>query len=69
MKSEAKVEVATTLHVSGKKWVEIYRNFALAEAGDKQKIEIVEQKVRDHCELFTSKNFNRYLSSKENSEI
>ena len=49
--------------------MEIYSNFVLAEAGDKQKIEIVEQKVRDHCELFTSKNFNRYLSSKENSEI
>ena len=56
---EEKVQVATLLHVLGKECVKIYSNFVWVSEGDKNKIEVVETKFKEHREPLTSKNFNR----------
>ena len=43
---EEKVQVATLRHVLGKECVEIYSNFVWVSEGDKNKIEVVETKLR-----------------------
>ena len=60
-RKEEKVQVATLLHVLGKECDEIYSNFVWVSEGDKNKIEVVETKFREHIEPLTSKNFNRHL--------
>ena len=58
---DEKIQVATLLHLLGKECVEIFRNFTWSSEDDKNKISVVENKFKEHCEPLTSKNFNRHL--------
>ena len=58
---DEKIQVATLLHVLGKECVEIFSNFTWSSEDDKNKISVVENKFKEHCEPLTSKNFNRHL--------